>query len=84
MVLMSVSENDSSHSVLVFNYISEIRNYYIHAGHIHIRECKTAVKNKHIIAAFKHCHILADLIESSKRNHSYRILPVFLSGQTAL
>ena len=46
---MSVCNNNTSDLISISFNVGKIRNYDINTGHICIRECKTAVKNKHII-----------------------------------
>ena len=72
MVLVTVGNDDAANLVLVALHIGEIRNDNIHTGHIHIRECQTAVQNEHVIAALKHGHVLSDLVQTTQRNDTYR------------
>ena len=72
MVLVSVRQDNAAQFIRIALYVSEIRNDEINAEHFSIGEGKTAVNDEHIIGAFDHGHILADLTEPAQRNDLHR------------
>ena len=82
VVLVSVGDNDATNLILVALHIGEVRDDNVYTRHIHIRECQTAVQDKHIVAALEYGHILTDLVETAQGNDTHR--SAFLPGLTGL
>ena len=78
VVFMSVRQHDATHLVPICFYIGEIRNDNINARHITVWKRQTAVQNEHIVAAFKHGHILSDFVQAAQRNNPNRCPANFL------
>ena len=72
MVLVSVREDYPAEAVAVLFEVGEIRNYQVYAGHILVRERKSAVHDEHIIAALVDVQVLAYLVQSAERGELHR------------
>ena len=68
MVFVAMRQEHTAYFVLVFDKIGHIGNDQINAIHLIVREAETAVNDDDILAVFKHGHILADLIQTAKRD----------------
>ena len=78
MIFMTVSQHHTSYLFLVLFKISKIGYNKIYTEHIIIGECKSAVDNEYIVAAFVNVNILAYLIHTAERHNSYRCFSAFL------
>ena len=72
VILVTVGNDDATELILIALHVGEVRDDDIHAGHLRIRECQSAVEDEHIIGTLKNGHILADLTQSAKRNDAHR------------
>ena len=70
VVLVPVSYKYSADLVCVLYQIADIRYYKVDAQHFVIREAHSRIDDNHIVAVFKHSHILADFGKSAKRDYS--------------
>ena len=68
MIFMAVRNKDSPDAVLVLEHICIVLDNSIDSRHVFFREGHSAVDNNDIIAKLKQRHILADLVETSKRD----------------
>ena len=71
MVLMTVSNDNAPYSVGVLFNISKIRDNNVNAGHIAVRESKTAVNDKNVVGAFKNGKVLSYLVKTAQRDYLY-------------
>ena len=69
VVFVSVGDKEAPQLILVGNQIGEIGNYQIHAVHILLGEAHAAVHHNHVLAVFQHRNILADLVQTAKRDN---------------
>ena len=77
MVFMSMRQHNTTNFISVGLHICEVRNDNVNTRHVHIRECQSAVQDKHIIATFENGHILSDFIQTAQRNNPNRCPFVF-------
>ena len=68
MVLVSVGEKDAPDPGLILDQIAVIGNDHVNAVHIVVRETHTAVNDNDVVLILDDGHVLADLIQSAKRN----------------
>ena len=66
MVLVSVGDHDSAETIAVLLKVGEIRNDKVNAGHVVVRESKSAVHDEHVVAALVDVQVLSNLVESAK------------------
>ena len=69
MVLVTVSNNDCFHAILILNDIAHIWNNDIYAKHIFTRERKTCVKNDDFVLVLEYGHVFTDLTKTTKRDN---------------
>ena len=69
VILMTVSDYNASYSCGILLNIGKIGDNQVNAGHIAVREGKTAVNDKNVVAAFKEGHVLADLVQTAQRDY---------------
>ena len=69
---MSMRQHNTTNFISVGFHICEVRNDNVNTRHVHIRECQSAVQDKHIIATFENGHILSDFIQTAQRNNPNR------------
>lgn len=62
MVLMAMRDDKPLNPILVFLDIAEIRDDQINAEHVAVRECHSAVEDKHIAVALENGDIFADFV----------------------
>ena len=79
VILVAVGYNYSAETVAVLLKIREIRNNQVNAGHVVVRERKSAVNDEHIVAAFVNVKVLANLVKSAERGEPYRCI-AYLAG----
>ena len=72
MILMPVGYRHTAQLVAVLLDVSKIRDNYVNAQHLAVRECKSAVDDEHVIGAFDNGEILAYLVESPERDYLHR------------
>ena len=92
MVLVSVSDENTSDLVCVFFDISEIRDYEVDARHILIGEGKAAIDEDYIVFIFKKSNVFAYLIKAAEKGNSdgacllfvFILSCIFASGRSLL
>lgn len=73
MVLMTVGQKNPPHFFPILHHIGKIGDNQIDAGHIVVREGKSAVNNDNILLRLDHRHVFADLPEAAERDDANRI-----------
>ena len=87
VVLVAVGDEQTAQAGPVLHQIADIGNHAVDAVHIIARECHAAVHHDDLTAVFIDGHILADLIQTAKRNNfqffCHIITPLMLWYHTA-
>ena len=68
MVLVTMSNYDSFHAILILDDIAHIRNNDIYAKHIFARERKTRVENDDFVLILEDGHVFTDFTKTAKRD----------------
>ena len=66
MILVTMSNYDSFHAILILDDIAHIRNNDVYAKHIFTRERKTRVKDDNFVLILEDGHIFADFTKPPK------------------
>ena len=69
MVFVAVGDEEAPELLLVGHEIGKVGDHQIHAVHVLLREAYAAVDDDHILAVFQHGAVLADLIQTAKRDN---------------
>ena len=69
MVLVAVGDEEAPQLLLVGHQIGKVRDHQIHAVHILLGKAHTAVHHDHVLAVFQHGNVLADLVQTAKRDN---------------
>ena len=69
MVFVTVGYRDGADLVLVLDQIGEIRNDHVHAVHVVLGEAEAAVDDEDVASVFVYGYVLADLVETAKRDY---------------
>ena len=72
MIFMTMREKNALDLILVVFEIGKIRNDQIDAKHGIVGESHAAVHDDRVIAVFKHCDVLADLVQTADKGYPDR------------
>ena len=68
MVLVAVGEKNAPDALPVLDEVGEVGDDHVHSVHIRVREAHAHIYNDDVVAILVDGHVLADLIETAKRN----------------
>ena len=69
VVLVAVGDEDAPDLGLVFDQVAHVGDDHVDAVHIVVGETHAAVHDNDIVAELVYGHVLADLIQTAKRNN---------------
>ena len=69
VVLVAVGDEDAPDLGLVFDQVAHVGDDHVDTVHIVVRETHAAVHDNDIVAELVYGHVLADLIQTAKRNN---------------
>ena len=69
VVFVAVGEDNGADALFILHQPAHIGDDHVHAVHLLVGKAHTAVHHKEILAIFIHSKILADLVETAKRDH---------------
>ena len=69
VIFVTVGDEHAPQLLLVGNQIGKIRDHQVNAVHVLFREAHAAVHHDHVLAVLQYGAVLADLIQTAKRNN---------------
>ena len=69
VVLMPVGDEEATQLLLIFDEVGYVRDDQVDAVHIVLRKTEAAVHTDHVLTVLQHSHILADLVQTAKRDY---------------
>ena len=69
VVLVPMGDKHPPELLGICNDIGKIGNHQVNAVHILVRKANAAIDDNHILAILQHGHVLANLIQTAKRDN---------------